>query len=142
MQPETAFRRLTPGDYDQAVALWRRCDGVEIAEGDDRPSYVRYLDRNPGLSYAAVIADTLIGAALCGHDGRRGLVYHLAVAPEHRGRGIGKEILKKALAGLRECGISRVLILVANDNSTGQEFWLFQGFEQIIGAMPLGLDLT
>ena len=142
MQPEIAFRLLTPSDYDQVIALWRRCDGVEVAEGDDRESFSRYLERNRGLSQLATSADTLIGAVLCGHDGRRGLVYHLAVAPEHRGRGIGKEILKKSLAGLREYGIARVIILVANDNSAGQEFWLSQGFEQISGAMPLGLDLT
>jgi len=142
MQPETAFRLLMPSDYDQVVALWRRCDGVEVAEGDDRESFTRYLVRNPGLSHAATSTDTLVGAALCGHDGRRGLVYHLAVEPEYRGRGIGKQILKRALAGLRECGIARVIILVADDNSGGQEFWLSQGFEQISGAMPLGLDLV
>jgi ribosomal protein S18 acetylase RimI-like enzyme len=142
MQAEIEFRTLAPSDYDQVVALWRICDGVEVAEGDDKESFTRYLDRNPGFSYAATCAGAIVGACICGHDGRRGSVYHLAVAPEYRGQGIAKGILRKGLAGLRKCGIARVNILVAKDNSLGQEFWISQGFEHISGALPLGMDLT
>jgi ribosomal protein S18 acetylase RimI-like enzyme len=141
MQAEIEFRPLVPGDYDQVVALWRRCEGVELAEGDDRDSFARYLVRNPNLSYAAVGGGNIVGAALCGHDGRRGLVYHLAVAPEHRGQGLGKRILSMGMEGMLKCGISRVIILVAKDNAIGQAFWNTQGFEPISGALPLGIDL-
>jgi ribosomal protein S18 acetylase RimI-like enzyme len=141
MQAEIKFRPLTPLDYDQVTALWRRCDGVEVSEGDDRQSFGGYLLRNPGISYAAVREATIVGAVLCGHDGRRGLVYHLAVAPEYRGQGLGKQILKMGLAGLQKCGIARALILVAKDNALGHEFWISQGFEPISGALPLGMDL-
>jgi ribosomal protein S18 acetylase RimI-like enzyme len=142
MQAEIEFRSLIPLDYDQVVALWRRCEGVEVAEGDDRESFTRYLDRNPGLSIGAISAGAIVGATLCGHDGRRGLIYHLAVAPEYRGRGVGRQILESGLAGLSKCGIARVVILVAKDNPRGQKFWIFQGFECIAGAVPLGMDLT
>lgn len=142
MQAEIEFRALAPPDYDQVVALWRNCDGVEVAQGDDAESFTRYLDRNPGLSYAATCAGAIVGACICGHDGRRGLVYHLAVAPEYRGQGVAKEILRMGLAGLRRCGIARVIILVSKDNAIGQEFWISQGFEHISGALPLGMDLT
>jgi N-acetylglutamate synthase len=123
MQAEIEFRPLAPLDYDQVLALWRRCDGVEVAEGDDRQSFTRYLDRNPGLSYAATSAGAIVGATLCG-------------------QGVGKQILMMGLAGLRECGIGRVVILVSKDNPLGQEFWISQGFEHITGALPLGMDLT
>lgn len=142
MQVQIRFRPLLALDYGPAVALWRRCDGIEIAEGDDEASFRSYLERNPGLSYCAEAGGELIGAALCGHDGRRGLIYHLAVAPEFRGRGVGKAILQRGLAGLEERGIARVLILVAQDNALGREFWLAQGFEAIAGALPLGRDLS
>ena len=142
MQSEFEFRPLLPPDYDQVLALWKLCAGVEVAEGDDRESFTRYLDRNPGLSYAAVRAGIIVGATLCGHDGRRGLVYHLAVAPGSRGQGIGRTILKMGLTGLRESGITRVIILVAKENSVGQEFWISQGFDPIPSALPLGMDLT
>jgi ribosomal protein S18 acetylase RimI-like enzyme len=142
MQAEIKYRPIAPSDYEELVALWRRSDGVEVSEGDDRESFHRYLDRNPGTSFAATLEGPIIGAALCGHDGRRGLVYHLAVAPEHRGRGVGTQVLKLGLAGLRECGIARVIILVAGDNTLGREFWISHGFEHIAGALPLGMDIT
>src|SRR5579871_4289968 len=127
MQAEIRFRLLIPSDHGPAVALWGRCEGVEIAEGDDESSFRSYLERNPGLSHCAEFDGSLIGAALCGHDGRRGYIYHLAVAPEFRGGGVGRAILERGLAGLRECGITRALILVAGDNVPGREFWLSQG---------------
>jgi len=114
---------------------------VEVAEGDDRESFIRYLGRNPNLSFAALSGETIVAAALCGHDGRRGLIYHLAVAPAWRGQGLAKQILRLSLTGLRACGIARVVILVAKDNPLGQEFWISQGFEPISGALPFALDL-
>jgi ribosomal protein S18 acetylase RimI-like enzyme len=141
MQAEIKFRPLIAADYSAVATLWRRCDGIEIAEGDDETSFRSYLERNPGLSHCADADGTLIGAALCGHDGRRGFIYHLAVASAFRGRGVGKEILNRGLAGLQERGIARALVLVAEDNTPGREFWLSQGFESISGALPLGTDL-
>jgi ribosomal protein S18 acetylase RimI-like enzyme len=132
---------MLPSDYPSVVALWKRCDGVEIAEGDDEATFQSYLERNPGLSPCAELAGKLVGAALCGHDGRRGFIYHLAVAAEVRGQGVGKALLGRSLVGLREHGIPRVLILVAQENAIGREFWLSQGFEAIPGALPLGVDL-
>jgi ribosomal protein S18 acetylase RimI-like enzyme len=133
---------LTADDYNAVLRLWRASEGVEVAEGDDRESLVGYLQRNPGLSRVATCGSDLIGAMLCGHDGRRGLIYHLAVRPEYRGQGVGKRLVEECAAGLRGCGIKRVLILVAKDNLPGQEFWLARGFEQISGAAAFGLNLV
>jgi ribosomal protein S18 acetylase RimI-like enzyme len=79
---------------------------------------------------------------LCGHDGRRGLIYHLAVARDHRGRGLGRRLADECLAGLRSVGIARALILVAKDNDHGRAFWIGRGFEEISGAAPYGVDLV
>ena len=141
MQAQFNFRPLLYTDYDQVLALWRRCDGVEVAEGDDRESFARYLDRNPNLSWSASLGEKVVAAGLCGHDGRRGLIYHLAVAPEFRGKGLAKKILQNGIEGLRNAGITRAIILVARNNPRGQEFWLSRGFEEISGALSLGLDL-
>lgn len=73
---------MTPADIGSACKLSTDADGIEIAEGDGSQELAGYLARNPGLS--TVAADdhgNLIGAVLCGHDGRRGFVYRLAVAP-------------------------------------------------------------
>src|SRR5437867_2780234 len=77
-------REFAIGDYDAAVELWKKVEGVEIAEGDDREGVARFLARNPGLSRVAIDGSTIIGVAFCGHDGRRGYIYHLAVDPTYR----------------------------------------------------------
>lgn len=135
-------RSFAAEDYDAVVQLWQDSEGVEVAEGDDRESLVGYLQRNPGLSRVASCGENLIGAVLCGHDGRRGLIYHLAVRTGHRGQGVGRRLVEECAAGLRGCGIKRVLILVAKDNLPGRDFWLARGFEEISGAAAFGLDLV
>ncbi len=83
-------REFVIDDYEKAVTLWNLVEGVEVAEGDSKEEIRAYLLRNPGLSRVAEESGAIIGAVLCGHDGRRGLIYHLAVAPAHHGKGIGK----------------------------------------------------
>jgi len=116
-------------------------DGVEVAEGDSEEELRGYLLRNPGLSRVAVKGEAIVGAVLCGHDGRRGLIYHLAVAPPHQGKGIGQRLLQECVGGLRRVGITRALILVSGENAKGRSFWLRNGWEDIPGAIPMGLDI-
>jgi len=141
MSEPIATRVFTVEDSDAVVRLWESAEGVEVAEGDDRDSITSYLRRNPELSRVATWGGDLIGAVLCGHDGRRGLIYHLAIRSDCRGRGVGKRLMEECAAGLRGCGIKRVLILVAKDNLPGRDFWLARGFEEISGAVAFGLDL-
>ncbi|MGZ5020396.1 MAG: GNAT family N-acetyltransferase [Chthoniobacterales bacterium] len=124
-------REFLMDDYDAAVALWKKIEGVEICEGDSREEIRGYLARNPGLSRVAEENGVMAGAALCGYDGRRGFIYHLAVAQQFRGRGVGKRLLDDCLRGLRAAGLPRAIILVARDNPLGREFWLRNGWEEI-----------
>ena len=135
-------RPMTPDDIVAARHLWEDAEGVEVSEGDSPAELARYLERNPGLSTVATDASgNLIGAVLCGHDGRRGFVYHLAVARSHRGRGVGRAIMQRSLAALKAERVARVLLLVDNDNHGGQRFWSREGWEEMTFAKPLGLDL-
>lgn len=134
-------REFVMGDYDRAVALWSRIDSVEICEGDSREEVAEYLKRNPGLSRIAEADGEIVGAAMCGHDGRRGWIYHLAVAQEYRGRGVGKLLLDDCLRGLQEAGLKRAIILVEGNNAAGHKFWLREGWEDIDGAIPMTKEL-
>ena len=134
-------REFVIDDYDAAVALWRLLEGIEVAEGDSREEIRAYLLRNPGLSRVAEENGAMVGAVLCGHDGRRGLIYHLAVAPAYQGKGIGKLLVGECIAQLRDAGIVRALILVAQDNSGAHSFWLRSGWEDVPGALLMGIDL-
>ncbi len=137
------YRPMTETDLPAAVALWAQAEGVELAEGDRPEQLAAYLKRNPGMSFVVerIAAAGLAGAVLAGHDGRRGLLYHLAVAPDQRRRGIGRELVERAVAALRADGVERVLILVARDNDAGRDFWARQGWETLASAEPMGRNL-
>lgn len=138
-QPPITPRSFEISDYERAGALWNEMEGVEICEGDGRDEIAAYLARNPGLSQVAECEGEIVGAVLCGHDGRRGFVYHLAVAPAFRGRGVGKLMLEECFRGLGAAGIQRALILVADDNAKGHEFWLRNGWKDI-AALAMARD--
>ncbi|HVF70917.1 MAG TPA: GNAT family N-acetyltransferase [Chthoniobacterales bacterium] len=134
-------REFVIEDYDGAFAVWSGEEGIEICEGDSREEIAEYLARNPGLSRVAEDNGEIIGAVLCGHDGRRGWIYHLAVAKNHRGKGAAKLLIGDCIRGLAKTGLKRAIILVAGDNPIGREFWLRNGWELIDGAVPMGKDL-
>ena len=134
-------REFVMADYDAAIALWDGVEGVEICEGDSREEVAEYLRRNPGLSCAAEADGKIVGVAMCGHDGRRGWIYHLAVAPSHRGQKVGQQLLDACVNGLRAAGLKRAIILVAGDNPRGHEFWLRNGWEDIDCAIAMTREL-
>ena len=134
-------REFSISDYDAALGLWQRVDGLEIAEGDDREGVAQFLARNPGLSRVAIDGSAIVGVALCGHDGRRGYVYHLAVDPAYQARGLGRRLMDECLGGLRRAGLKRALILVAHDNPRGRKFWHRHGWEEVPGPIVMGIDL-
>ena len=141
MNGKIEIREFSINDYDAVIELWQRVEGLEIAEGDDRDGVAQFLARNPGLSRVATDGSAIVGVVLCGHDGRRAHIYHLAVDPAYQRRGLGKRLLDESLAGLRRTGVKRVIIMVAEDNPSGRQFWRRSGYEEISGAISMGIDL-
>lgn len=96
----------TRADIESALALWRASEGLGLNESDTPDALTVFLARNPALSAVAIAADgRLVGAVLCGHDGRRGTLHHLAVAPDWRGRGIARRLVAHGIAGFQAIGI-------------------------------------
>jgi ribosomal protein S18 acetylase RimI-like enzyme len=122
------IRPMAIDDYDVVLALWEASEGVGLGESDTRPAIASYLDRNRGLSLIAEDDRGIAGAVLCGHDGRRGYLHHLAVAVSHRGRGLGRALVDACLDGLRAQGIARCTIVVYADNADGEAFWTRTGW--------------
>ncbi len=141
MSGKIITREFLIGDYDAALELWKKVEGLEIAEGDDRESVAQFLIRNPGSSRVAFDGPTIVGVVLCGHDGRRGHIYHLAVDQAYRGCGLGKRLVDECLERLRAAGVVRAIILVEDNNFGGAEFWRRGGWEDISGAVPMGIDV-
>ncbi|HEX7878065.1 MAG TPA: GNAT family N-acetyltransferase [Candidatus Eisenbacteria bacterium] len=116
-------RAFLPADIPAVRELWSATDGLGFGPGDAHVELESFLARNPGLSPVAVSDDVLVGALLCGHDGRRGCLYRLAVAASHRRRGVAGQLVRHALDGLRAAGIPRALLYVLADNAPAAAFW-------------------
>jgi N-acetylglutamate synthase len=123
------YRAFTLSDYEAALALWRTCPGVGLSSADEREPIAAFLKRNPGLSFTARVGDRLLGTSLCGSDGRRGYLYHVAVEPESRRRGIGRRLAESSLEALASIGIRKCHLFVLAENLAGAAFWRASGWD-------------
>jgi ribosomal protein S18 acetylase RimI-like enzyme len=121
-------RQFRIEDFDAVIALWRCTEGVGLNESDTRRAIAAFLRRNPNLSFVAEKDGQIIGAVLCGHDGRRGYLHHLAVSKRHRGCGVGRRLVTACLAKLRKTGIQKCNIFIFANNAEGMKFWAHTGW--------------
>lgn len=117
-------------DYAGVYTLWQQCDGVGLSQADRPAEIFRFLERNRGMSFVARCDHEVVGAILCGHDGRRGYLHHLAVAAGYRRQGIASELVKRALSQLRIEGIAKCHLFIFNDNGVGKAFWNSIGWKE------------
>ncbi len=118
------LRVMTMDDYEQVYALWKQIHGFGIRSVDDsREGIQRFLRRNPATSVVAIEDGKIVGAILCGHDGRRGCLYHVCVDADYRMRGIGKSMVVFAMEALKKEKINKVSLIAFTKNDIGNAFW-------------------
>jgi ribosomal protein S18 acetylase RimI-like enzyme len=118
------IRPMVDEDIPAALALWQGLPGIGLRDADSPASLARYLLRNPGCSFVALIeGGELAGVSLAGHDGRRGYLHHVAVAEPFRKQGLGRELVERCAAALKAEGIEKINLWVRVDNAPGREFW-------------------
>ena len=123
------IRVMTIADYGRVYALWMTCRNMGFNNLDDsREGIEKYLKRNPDTCFVALEDDVLAGVILCGHDGRRGFIHHMAVAEGYRNNGIGTALVDAALSALRAEGIHKVALVAFKYNEAGNAFWEKMGF--------------
>lgn len=123
------IREMTEEDYDQVYALWMSIHGFGIRSIDDSKEGVsRFLKRNPTTSVVAVAGEKIVGAILCGHDGRRGCLYHVCVREDFRKHGIGKAMVVACMRALQKEKINKVSIIAFKSNAVGNQFWKEAGW--------------
>ncbi len=123
------LRALTIDDYDPVRRLWDESEGIGLNESDTRDAIARFLTRNPDLSLVALTpAGEIIGAVLCGHDGRRGYLHHLAVNRSLRCQGLGRKLVQECLRRLRAHGVPKCNIFLYATNEAGRAFWVREGW--------------
>ena len=117
-------RVMTMEDYDQVKELWNSIQGFGIRSMDDsREGVARFLKRNPTTSVVVEEDGKVVGAILCGHDGRRGCLYHVCVHKDYRMRGIGKSMVAFAMEALKKEEINKVSLIAFTKNDIGNAFW-------------------
>jgi len=123
------IRKMLFSDYNRVYTLWLNTPGMGLNDIDDSETGIKkYLNRNPDTCFVAEKNNEIIGIILSGHDGRRGLIYHMAVKASERKQGVASTLLEYAIESLRNEGIVKVYIMIFKDNEVGNEFWGKRGF--------------
>ena len=120
------------GDYDIVRTLWREAgSGIQLSLSDEQEEIRKKLNRDPDLFLVAEEGKLIVGAVLGGFDGRRGMVYHLAVQPEYRERGIGRALMEELERRLRAKGCLKYYLLVTKDNQEALAFYRQMGCDEM-----------
>lgn len=118
------IRIMTIEDYQEVYDLWTRIRGLALRSIDDSYEGVkRFLKRNPATSVVAVEDGNIVGSILCGNDGRRGCFYHVCVDEGYRRRGLGRQMVVKAMEALKEEQVNKVCLIAFTKNDIGNAFW-------------------
>ena len=129
--PNVQIREFNfPVDYDQVYQLWESIEkGVRVGRSDTPREIEKKLSRDPDLVLVAEFDNRIIGSVIGGFDGRRGLVYHLAVASEFRGNGIGSQLMDELEGRMRAKGCLKSYLLVTVDNTEAEEYYKRHGWQ-------------
>ena len=121
-----------PEDYDEVYALWAKAgDGIHLRVSDEANEIEKKIARDPDLFLLAEMDGTIIGSIMGGFDGRRGMMYHLAVASEYRRNGIGNLLVDALEKSLKAKGCIRYYLLVTKDNKEATSFYQSRGWENM-----------
>jgi len=123
-------REMRLEDYSVVIDFWRQTPGLRLSEVDSKENLDLFLQRNEGFSFVAESAGQMVGSILCGHDGRRGFLYHLAVHHGYRKQGLGRQLVNRCIAKLAASKIDKCHLFVLEGNDSAMVFWEKIGFQQ------------
>ena len=131
-----------PEDFEHVHQLWEAMEkGVRVGRSDTRAEIEKKIARDPDLFLIAECAEKIIGSVIGGFDGRRGLLYHLAVAKKFRGQGIGTSLLNEIEARLRGKGCLKCYLMVTPENDEAAHYYERHGWHLMDYVRPYGKEL-
>lgn len=130
---EVSFRLYRhPEDYNAAYHVWDSAGkGIHITFSDAPEEIEKLVKRSPDLSFVAEVDKQIVGTVMGGFDGRRGLIYHLAVLPEYRHRQIGHQLMSHVEDALLRKGCTKVYLFIMPDNMALADFYANLGYDQM-----------
>ena len=143
LQTSVQIRDLRfPEDYQQVFELWQSIEkGVHVGRSDTLAEIGKKLERDPDLFLVAELDGRIIGSVIGGFDGRRGIIYHLAVASSFRGQGVGALLMAEVESRLRTKGCLKCYLLVTMDNAEVEDYYLQRGWHQMDQVHIFGKEL-
>ena len=117
------LRQMQAEDFDALYELWTTTPGVDVTRADTPEGLERFLNRNPGLSFVAESGGQIVGAIMCGHDGRRGFIHHLVVYTPFRRQGVASMLVTRSLNTLELIDLEKCHLFIRQDNQAGLKFW-------------------
>lgn len=121
-----------PADYESVYQLWQSMErGVRVGRSDTREEIQKKIARDADLFLVAESDDRIVGSVMGGYDGRRGLIYHLAVAPAFRGKGVGSCLMDEVESRLGAKGCLKCYLLVTKDNPEAEDYYQQRGWEHM-----------
>lgn len=134
---------IYPDDYQPVYTLWSQAGpGIHVRLSDEPQEIEKKIARDPDLFLLAELGGRIIGSVLGGFDGRRGMMYHLAVAREHRQQGVGEKLVNALEQRLREKGCIRYYLLVTRDNEMAIRFYERRGWKPLNDLYAYAKDLV
>ena len=127
---ELEIEPFADGDAAAVVALWHQCDLLrpwndperDIAFCTASANAELFVGRRPGER-------RLVATAMVGHDGHRGWLYYVAVAPDLQGDGLGRAMVGHAEAWLARAGVPKVQLMIRAENARACQFYEGLGYQ-------------
>jgi ribosomal protein S18 acetylase RimI-like enzyme len=121
-----------PEDYPAVVELWEHAGpGVHVGRSDTLAEISKKVQRDPDMFLVAEADGRLIGSVIGGFDGRRGMIYHLAVAVEYRQQGIGAALMDEVERRLKAKGCLKSYLLVVAGNEDAVRYYQKRGWQEM-----------
>lgn len=142
-RPRLEIREFAyPGDYPAIRSLWENAGpGIQLCRSDGPEEIQKKLLRDPDLFLVADLDGRLVGTVLGGFDGRRGLIYHLAVVSSERESGIGCMLMDEEEKRLKEKGCIKCYLLVTTENQNAMRFYGKHGWSRMDSVFVYGKDI-
>ncbi|MCC8941626.1 GNAT family acetyltransferase [Bradyrhizobium sp. Arg68] len=132
--PSLAIAPIADADVTDVIALWQACGLTR--PWNDPAADIALARRGPG---SAVLVgrdgNAIVATAMVGHDGHRGWVYYVAVAPDRQGQGFGRTMMAAAEDWLRQAGVPKLQLLVRRENAKAGAFYQSLGYEESTSVM-------
>jgi len=131
-----------PDDYEEVCVLWKNAGaGIQLRRSDTPEEILKKIQYDPDLFLLAIVDNEIVGTVIGGFDGRRGLVYHLAVNAGHREQGIGSLLMNEVERRLKEKGCIKTYLLVTKENKSAMRFYEKRGWQNMNSVLVYGKDL-